>query len=414
MGISIVGNQFMVSRRIVLSNIFKMKNQKKSFIWLIIFLVGFPQISETIYTPSLSELATHYDVTGNQIQQTLSIYFAGFAIGVFLWGILSDFIGRKSAMLIGIVVYIVGSFLCLHALDFQALLLARFIQALGAAVGSNVSQTILRDTYSDQERISVFSKISAVLAFSPAIGPLLGSIVASIWHVSMLFKLLILIGSVALLWSASSLSETLDFESKPKYDFRKIGRNIISDRSFWILGGLIGTINGVIFSYYGEAPFVFIEQLNFSLIEYGCIGFLVAFASFCGAKFCKRISAKKSSQYVLYFGNFTFLLGILIYSLAVLLCADWTPCLVVLILLAIFVIMFGITCMLPICLSNALVHHKAYLGIAGAILGLYYYAIVGGITWVSSYFHSSSLLVFPILLFCWFIINTGLIRLNSK
>lgn len=187
-----------------------MKNQKKSFIWLIIFLVGFPQISETIYTPSLSELATHYGVTGNQIQQTLSIYFAGFAIGVFLWGILSDFIGRKSAMLIGIVIYIAGSFLCLHAVDFQTLLLARFVQAVGASVGSNVSQTILRDTYSDKERIAVFSKISAVLAFSPAIGPLLGSVVASIWDVSMLFKLLILIGGIALLWSITGLVETLD------------------------------------------------------------------------------------------------------------------------------------------------------------------------------------------------------------
>ena len=113
-----------------------MKNKKKSFIWLIIFFVGFPQISETIYTPSLSELALYYKVTGNQIQQTLSIYFVGFSLGVFLWGMLSDFIGRRPSMIIGIVVYIIGSFLCLYAIDLQVLLFARFVQALGAAVGS--------------------------------------------------------------------------------------------------------------------------------------------------------------------------------------------------------------------------------------------------------------------------------------
>jgi polar amino acid transport system substrate-binding protein len=51
---------------------------------------------------------------------------------------------------------------------------------VGAAVGSNVSQTILRDVYSEKERVGVFSTISAVLAFSPAIGPMFGSVVASI------------------------------------------------------------------------------------------------------------------------------------------------------------------------------------------------------------------------------------------
>ncbi|ERJ57627.1 multidrug effflux MFS transporter [Sphingobacterium paucimobilis] len=391
-----------------------MKNQKKSFIWLIIFLVGFPQISETIYTPSLSELASYYQVTGNQIQQTLSMYFVGFAIGVFLWGILSDFIGRKVSMLIGIVVYIVGSFLCLHAVDFQALLLARFIQALGAAVGSNVSQTILRDTYSDKERISVFSKISAVLAFSPAIGPLLGSVVVSIWDISMLFKLLILIGSIALLWSISSLEETLDFQAKPHYNLKNIAGNILADRTFWVLGGLIGTINGIIFSYYGEAPFIFIEQLDFSLIEYGSIGFLVALASFCGARFCKTISTKYSNQYVLNTGNFVFLLGTCTYLLDVFFLSEWRFAFIIILLLSVFVIMFGITCMLPICLSNALMQHKPYLGIAGAVLGLYYYAIVGSITWVTSYFHSSSFLTFPLLLLFWFVVNSGLIALNRK
>jgi polar amino acid transport system substrate-binding protein len=60
-----------------------MKQQSKSFIWLIIFLVGFPQISETIYTPSLNDLVHLFKVSANDIQKTLSIYFAGFAIGVF-------------------------------------------------------------------------------------------------------------------------------------------------------------------------------------------------------------------------------------------------------------------------------------------------------------------------------------------
>ena len=157
---------------------------KEPSIWLLIFLVGFPQISETIYTPSLPELAENLNATGNEMQQTLSIYFFGFALGVLLWGILSDKIGRRPSMLYGIVMYIVGSIGCLLSYNVELLLLSRVIQAAGAAAGSIVTQTVMRDCYDDSRRPQMFAKISAVLAFSPAIGPLMGSIIAQYCGVS--------------------------------------------------------------------------------------------------------------------------------------------------------------------------------------------------------------------------------------
>ncbi|TDS51279.1 multidrug effflux MFS transporter [Myroides indicus] len=391
-----------------------MKQQTKSFIWLIIFLVGFPQISETIYTPSLNDLAHLLNVSANDIQKTLSIYFAGFAIGVFLWGILSDFIGRKRSMLIGIAIYLLGSFLCLRSTEFHFFLLARFIQAVGAAVGSNVSQTILRDVYNEKERVGVFSTISAVLAFSPAIGPMLGSIVASIWNVSMVFRLLMIIGSIAFIWSLFGLKETLNVKTKINYNFHVIGQNILKDRLFWIYGGIIGVVNGVIFSYYGEAPFIFIEMLRFSIVEYGYIGFVVALASFSGARFCKSMNKKISNYKILTTGNFVFFVGIFIFFFAVTFLEPSSVLFIIILLLAIFIIMFGLACLLPVCLSNVLLHHKNYLGIAGAFLGLYYYVVVCVITLIMSWFHSPELYVYPLFLLFWFLVNWILMMFNRK
>lgn len=391
-----------------------MQQQKRSFIGLIIFLVGLPQLSETIYTPSLTELTLTFGISQQQAQHTLSIYFAGFAFGVFTWGILSDLIGRKRSMIAGIILYITGSLLCLQAKDFSYLLLARFIQALGAAAGSNVSQTILRDTYKDTERIAVFSKISAVLAFAPAAGPLLGSIIASVWDVRMVFRSLVIMGSIALLWSLTGLPETRPRSQAGRYNLKVITRTIAADRQFWLSGGLIGLANGIIFSYYGAAPFIFIDQLGFSVIAYGGIGFIIALAGFCGAQYCKRLSRKRTAQQVLYSGNFLLLSGVLSYLFAVLCLGAFQVLLTVIILLAVFLVMAGIACMLPVCLSRALVHHKAHLGISGAVLGLYYYAIVGSITWLMSCFHDSSLLRFPLFLLFWVAVNTGLIAWKRK
>lgn len=234
-------------------------------------------------------MATDYGVSNHQIQKTLSIYFIGFAIGVLLWGILSDIIGRKSSMVMGIVLYIIGSYLCLQSPSFSSLLFTRFIQAIGAAAGSNVSQTILRDTFNKKERTAVFSTISAVLAFSPAIGPLLGSIVASLWDVYMVFVVLILLGTIALFWSSFGLKETLQPNKKPQLNFKQISKKIVNDKVFWIYGGLIGILNGIIFSYYGEAPFIFMEYFKFSMIQYGCLGCIVALASFFGARLLQKI-----------------------------------------------------------------------------------------------------------------------------
>ncbi|QCX52684.1 multidrug effflux MFS transporter [Elizabethkingia sp. JS20170427COW] len=391
-----------------------MKNQNKSFIWLIIFLVGFPQISETIYTPSLSFLASALAVSNNEIQKTLSIYFSGFAIGVFLWGILSDIIGRKSSMISGIILYIIGSILCYQSYSFDFLILARFIQALGASVGSCVNQTILRDVYTDKEQIGVFSTISAVLAFSPAIEPLLGSIVASIWDVYAVFIVLITMGFCAFFWSIFSLKETLILHEKPKYNYKQIVKNIGLDKSFWIYGGLIGVVNGVIFSYYGEAPFIFIDYFKFTIVEYGCIGFAIAIANFLGARYCKKLNGKKSHQRILFTGNCIFFFGTIVLLLAAIFLKPHSVILISTFLAAIFIIFFGLACMLPICLSNALINHKANLGISGAFLGLYYYAIVGGVTFLMSFFHTLSLFVLPLFLLFWFTINSVLILMNRK
>ncbi len=65
--------------------------------------MAFPQISETIYSPSLPDISHALNTSNSAVQLTLSIYFIGFAIGVFCWGWLSDFIGRRPAMLGGLI-----------------------------------------------------------------------------------------------------------------------------------------------------------------------------------------------------------------------------------------------------------------------------------------------------------------------
>ncbi len=74
-----------------------MKNVQKSVpsLFILIALVGFPQISESIFTPVLPAISEALSVTAQTSQLTMGSYFVGFAIGVLFWGRLSDGIGRR-------------------------------------------------------------------------------------------------------------------------------------------------------------------------------------------------------------------------------------------------------------------------------------------------------------------------------
>ncbi|MBO6227289.1 MAG: MFS transporter, partial [Shewanella sp.] len=94
---------------------------------LVVLLMMFPQIMETIYSPALPNIAENFAVSVAAASQTLSVYFMAFAIGVFCWGRLADIIGRRKAMLAGLVCYAIGSALALMVSDFSLLLMARIL-----------------------------------------------------------------------------------------------------------------------------------------------------------------------------------------------------------------------------------------------------------------------------------------------
>ena len=124
--------------------------------WLVVGLMMFPQMVETLYSPVLTQIASQFGVSEGQASQTLSVYFLAFAVGVVCWGRLCDLVGRRPAMLAGLFTYGVGTLLALLASEFETLLLARVVSAFGAAVGSVVTQTMLRDSYQGSDLARVF------------------------------------------------------------------------------------------------------------------------------------------------------------------------------------------------------------------------------------------------------------------
>ncbi|MEB2282170.1 multidrug effflux MFS transporter [Lysinibacillus xylanilyticus] len=375
-----------------------MKKHVAPSLLLMIVLVAFPQISETIYSPSLPDLSDALNASNRSVQLTLSIYFIGFAFGVFYWGWISDFIGRRPAMLGGLIFYSIGSFMCFYAETITFLLVSRFIQAFGAATGSIITQTILRESVSGSKRHAMFAQISAVIAFTPAVGPLIGGWVDQAFGFRAVFFVLVAMSILLFIYTYFRLPETTDTSMRKTIAIFPVVKRIISSPRALAFGLLIGGINGVLFSYYAEAPFIFIDHFNLSPGLYGFLGIIVALASIIGAMISKRLVSNYQPEKVIHFGCSVMTVGTLLL-LIVSSCPLPKIVLLVGILVTIFITLLGSGIALPNCLSLALVNFQDVIGTAGAIFSLGYYLLVSLITSGMSFLHNGSLTIMPLYFF---------------
>ena len=97
------------------------------------------------------------------------------AVTIPIYGRLADFFGRKTLLVIGIVIFLTGSILSGFAHNMFELILFRALQGIGAGGVQPVAITIVGDMYSGRERARVQGFLSSTWAFSAVIGPLLGA-----------------------------------------------------------------------------------------------------------------------------------------------------------------------------------------------------------------------------------------------
>lgn len=340
---------------------------------LVVLLMMFPQIMETIYSPALPNIAENFAVSVAAASQTLSVYFMAFAIGVFCWGCLADIIGRHKAMLAGLVCYAIGSALALMVSDFSLLLMARVLSAIGAAVGSVITQTMMRDSYSGEELAKVFSVMGMSLGISPVIGLLMGSVLSAYWGYQGVFVALMVSAIVLLFLSVKLLPETKPAHTQ-KIAIGKLAIKMLTDGGIIKNTLLVAAFNLMWFSYFSLAPFMF-EAQGLSTLAFGTSGLLLGFGAFLGSYVNKMLLGRGyASVRLVRFASVIALvggLGIWLFQSTVLGLNNvyfLAPMLLI-------VIAYGIA--IPNILSSALADYRTYAGSAGALFGLFYYILLG-------------------------------------
>ncbi len=136
--------------------------------------------------PLLGDLATAFNVSIVTATQTFTVFLLGFGFGQLLMGTLSDRIGRKPALAISLVVFIIGGALVISAELFSTVLIGRLLQGIGCAGGSVIGRAMMRDLYVGNVLASKLATAMIVFALGPIIAPIISALVGqySVWQLA--------------------------------------------------------------------------------------------------------------------------------------------------------------------------------------------------------------------------------------
>ncbi|SFL65303.1 MFS transporter, DHA2 family, metal-tetracycline-proton antiporter [Paenibacillus sp. 1_12] len=160
---------------------------RKTAPW-IIFIIFFGVLNETVFNVSTPSIAAQYHLTPSGVSWVVTIFIIFFGIGSVIYGKLSDVYSLKKLIVIGIIVYNVGSILGIICQAwYPAVIAARAIQGAGASAIPALIMVVVAKYFSPADRGKVFGILNSTVAFAIGIGPVLGGFISAAYHWSFLF-----------------------------------------------------------------------------------------------------------------------------------------------------------------------------------------------------------------------------------
>ena len=264
------------------------------FVWLVLGgLMAFTSLSTDIYLPAMPQM--QLDLQGD-IELTVTGFLIGFAIAQIIWGPISDRYGRKMPLVIGLILFIIGSVGCALSETIGQILAARVVQALGACVGPMLSRAMVRDMLDSKKAAEMLSTLMILMALAPIFGPLIGGQMLKFTSWQSIFWLLTIIGAVMLI-SLKKLPETLPEQNRQSTSllnaFKKYGV-LLRNRRFMAYTLCVSFFYVGVYAFVAGSPEIYITYFGVDPQHYGWLFALNVFG-IVSLSFANRILVRKFS-----------------------------------------------------------------------------------------------------------------------
>lgn len=258
-----------------------------AFIILLGVLAALPALSIDICAPTLPVVVESLATSTTVAALTVSLFMAGFAIGQFGGGRLSDRNGRRPVLIAGLAFYTLAGLGCVFATSGPELVGFRLLQGIGAGACAVLPFAMVQDLFEGDAARTKRSYITVVLGAAPVLAPALGSLLSGIAGWRAVYVVLAVGGSLLLLIAPMAVAETR--RPGAAAGSSAAPRRLRHDSAFVGLALVNALSYGAIFAYIAGAPIVIIGIMKMSPAIFSAIFASTALALTAGAWISGRL-----------------------------------------------------------------------------------------------------------------------------
>jgi DHA1 family bicyclomycin/chloramphenicol resistance-like MFS transporter len=330
-------------------------------------LIALPALGTDLFVPALPVLAQALGVEVGAAQFTLTTYFVGLAVGMLLWGPLSDRYGRKPVLCAGLVTMLGASLVAAFVDSVAAVAAARLVQGLAMSSGAVIARTVVRDLHAHEQAARLLARMTIVFSIVPIAAPLAGAALAGNAGWRAIFWCFTGVAALLVLATVTGLRETVPSARSSVHpaDIARSFRLILGERRFVTPFLLVLCAHLGILAWVSSSAFVLVRGFGVSTAGYGLAFAAVMLGQISGAWASSRLVLRVGIARLLQLGAALMLAaGAAATALAWAGVAHWAA-----VVLPFLVFLFGTALIVPNATAAALSPFPGSAGAASSLIG---------------------------------------------
>jgi DHA1 family bicyclomycin/chloramphenicol resistance-like MFS transporter len=341
---------------------------KKRTIWLLGALNMIGPFTFDAYLAALPQMSRDLHTTAAGTQITVMANLAGMTLGMLFGGSLSDSFGRRKPIIWALVLYVLASLAIAGSNSVELVIVLRVLQGLAGGAMVSTSQAIVRDRTEGNDSARMYSLLMLIKSIAPVLAPTVGALLLLFGSWRTIFLFLAFLGAGFLVWSITSIQDTLHDDHKVRFTIKNLTGSwgsIFRDRLF--LAGGIGNALGTfaLFGYLSTATFALQGDYGLTPVQFGLFMGSNGVALILARSINTRLLARKTFHSVYSLGVVVgFIAAIILVFAAIFHGQFW------LLISGLYAMTASMGFMTPNTLNLSLTNHKKNAGAAAGLAGL--------------------------------------------
>src|SRR5215831_11965390 len=263
-------------------------------------------LSIDMMLPALPAIAATLGVRrANDTQLIVSLVFLGFGFGQFFYGPISQSVGRKPAVYVGLALFSTGCLLALVARSFPVMLVGRVLQGVGVGGPRAMTIALVRDRFEGRAMARVMSLAMAVFILVPVIAPSIGQVILRFAGWRTIFGVYLTLGLVLWVWFAWRQEETLAPERRLPFSVGGLvqgAREVFGNRLALGYTAAAGLVYGAFIGYLSSVQQILQEQYALGPrfpLYFSTLAVALGGASLCNARIVGRYGMRTLAGWAL-------------------------------------------------------------------------------------------------------------------